>query len=186
MRLFVGNSRRQFEQQARVYFAPLYQAALRLTRQVEWAEDLTQDTLVRAYERYESFTSGTNFRAWLFTILTHTYLNDCERARRRPVTENFAVASAQGHAWEHADPDAEHDPVTAMMTQVLDERLQGALDSLPEEFRLAIILVDLEELSYQQAAEALHVPIGTVRSRVFRGRSHLRAALEPQHAVRRQ
>ncbi len=76
--------------------------------------------------------------------------------------------------------------LTAMMTQVLDERLQGALDSLPEEFRLAIILVDLEELSYQQAAEALHVPIGTVRSRVFRGRSHLRAALEPQPALRRQ
>ena len=185
MRLFGGNSRRHFEQQAHAYFAPLYQAALRLTRQVEWAEDLTQDTLVRAYERYESFTPGTNFRAWLFMILTHTYLNDCERARRRPVTASYATASAQGHDWEYADPEAEHDPVVAVMMQVLDERLQGALDHLPEEFRLAIILVDLEELSYQQAAEALHVPIGTVRSRVFRGRSHLRTALEPQHTVRR-
>lgn len=184
MRLFVGNSRRQFEQQAQTVFAPLYQAALRLTRQVEWAEDLTQDTLIRAYERYDSFTPGTNFRAWLFTILTHTYLNDCERAKRRPVTASYA-ATAGSLEWEYADQDAEHDPVTALMTQVLDERLQSALDTLPEEFRLAIILVDLEELPYQQAAEALHVPIGTVRSRVFRGRSHLRAALEPQAAAQR-
>ena len=84
MWIFGGNKRRQFEQLARPLVKPLYQTALRLTRQKERAEDLTQDTLVRAYERFHLFTPGTNFRAWLFTILTHLYLNDCERASRRP------------------------------------------------------------------------------------------------------
>ena len=180
MRLFAGNSRRQFEQQAKQYFQPLYQAALRMARQVEWAEDLTQDTLVRAYERYHLFTPGTNFRAWLFTILTHIYLNDCERAKRRPVTASFELTSVHDTILEFADSD--NDPLAVLMTNLLDERLQGALDALPDEFRLAVILVDLEDFSYQQAAEALHIPIGTVRSRVFRGRAHLRTALETLHA----
>jgi len=153
-----------------------------MTRQVEWAEDLTQDTLVRAYERYPNFTQGTNFRAWLFTILTHTYLNDCERAKRRPVTASYETAYQCGEIRETADADGDHanqnDPLEILLTHVLDERIQGALDRLPDEFRLAVLLVDVENLSYQQAAEALHVPIGTVRSRVFRGRSHLRAILE--------
>lgn len=179
MRLFASGSRRQFEQQTRPYFQPLYHAALRLTRQVEWAEDLTQDVLVRAYERYDTYMPGTNYRAWLFTILTHTYLNDCERAKRRPKTAGFEMANAHEERRICSGDDEESDPVAILMTQVLDERLQGALDALPEEFRLAVILVDVENLTYQQAADALHVPIGTVRSRVFRGRAHLRTALEP-------
>ena len=183
MRLFVTNSRRQFEQQIRPFFHPLYQAALRMTRQVEWAEDLTQDTLVRAYERYPSYPSETNFRAWLFTILTHTYLNDCERAKRRPVTASYEEASLYGEVRDFVVSDGDNDPLAILMTHFLDERLQGALDRLPDEFRLAVLLVDVENLSYQQAAEALHIPIGTVRSRVFRGRAHLRAALEAPQPV---
>ena len=182
MRLFVRSTRRQFEQQTQPYFQPLYQAALRLTRQVEWAEDLTQDVLVRAYERYDAYTPGTNYRAWLFTILTHTYLNDCERAKRRPRMAELDITDALDEHRHWAEDEDASDPVAILMTQVLDERLQNALDSLLEEFRLAVILVDLESLSYQQAALALHVPIGTVRSRVFRGRAQLRAALAPVRA----
>lgn len=178
MLFFSAGKRRQFERLAKPLARPLYQTALRLTRQPEWAEDLTQDTLIRAYERFEQFTPGTNFRAWLFTILTHTYLNDCERARRRPLTTSLDTANPEGEAWEFPDPDADGNPAAALMSSVLTEDLQAALDALPEDFRTATLLVDVEEMSYQEVADALRVPIGTVRSRVSRGRSLLRRHLE--------
>lgn len=178
MALFSGGKRRQFEKLAQPLVRPLFQTALRLTRQTEWAEDLTQDTLIRAYERFDLFTPGTNFRAWLFTILTHTYLNDCERARRRPLTTSFDTANEQNSAWEFPAPEAENDPAALLLTDVLTEQVQKALDALPEEFRVAVILVDMDELTYQEAADALRVPVGTIRSRVSRGRALLRKQLQ--------
>ncbi len=180
MRLFSGGQRRQFERLVKPLAKPLFHAALRLTRQNEWAEDLTQDTLVRAYERFDLFKPGTNFRAWLFTILTHTYLNDCERGKRRPITTSFDSANLQGSTWEFPAPAEENDPAALLLVNTLDERLQTALDALGEEYRTAVILVDMEELSYQEAADALGIPIGTVRSRVSRGRSQLRQALSKE------
>jgi len=177
MGLFSGGKRRQFEQMVRPLVKPLYQTALRLTRQTEWAEDLTQDTLIRAYERFDLFTLGTNFRAWLFTILTHTYLNDCERTRRRPLTTTFDTANEQNSTWEFPSPDADNDPAAVLLTDVLTEQVQAALDGLPEEFRVAVMLVDMDEMTYQEAADALSVPVGTIRSRVSRGRSLLRRQL---------
>jgi RNA polymerase sigma-70 factor (ECF subfamily) len=177
MRLFSGGQRKQFEKLSKPLLKPLFHAALRLTRQSEWAEDLTQDTLIRAYERFELFAPGTNFRAWLFTILTHTYLNDCERGKRRPLTTSFDTANVQGSTWEFPAPEADNDPAALLVRDTLDERLQTALDALPDEYRVAVLLVDLEDLSYQEAADALRIPIGTVRSRVSRGRSQLRQAL---------
>jgi RNA polymerase sigma-70 factor (ECF subfamily) len=172
---FLGRSqRRQFESLVEPLLRPLFRAALRRTRQTEWAEDLTQDTLIRAYERFGQFSPGTNFRAWLFTILTHLYLNDCERARRRPVTISL---STDGAMWDMAAPEALHDPEALLLTHVMDEDLEAALERLPEEFRIAILLVDVEEMTYQEAAYALGVPIGTVRSRVSRGRALLRRLL---------
>lgn len=177
MSLFGGTRRRQFEQLIRPLVKPLYQAALRLTRQAEWAEDLTQDALIRAYERYHLFTPGTNFRAWLFTILTHLYLNDCERARRRPNQVSLQTASDTDESWDFPSDRKEENPEAALLLEILPETLQKALDSLPEEFRIAVILVDMEELSYQETADALGVPVGTVRSRVSRGRALLRKHL---------
>jgi len=177
MRLFSGGQRRQFERLAKPLLKPLYHAALRMARQKEWAEDLTQDTLIRAYERFELFMPGTNFRAWLFTILTHTYLNDCERGKRRPLTASFDSVNVQGSTWEFPAPEANNDPVVLLMVDTLDERLQAALDALPDDYRLAVVLVDLEDMSYQEAADALKIPIGTVRSRVSRGRAQMRHAL---------
>src|SRR5690348_6805914 len=133
-----GGTRRQFERLTKPLVKPLFHAALRLTRQTEWAEDLTQDTLIRAYERFSLFTPGTNFRAWLFTILTNLYLNDCERARRRPLTASFHTANEEGSAWEFP-AEASNDPAEALLTQILEEDLQTALDALPEEFRVAVI-----------------------------------------------
>ncbi len=170
--------RRQFERLIRPQVKPLYQMALRLTRQTEWAEDLTQDALIRAYERFHQFESGTNFRAWLFTILTHLYLNDVERARRRPLTTSMDTAGEEGLFWDFPDASVLQNPAEALLLNVLPEELQAALDSLTEEFRLAIILVDLQELAYQEAADALEVPVGTVRSRVSRGRAMMRRTLE--------
>lgn len=178
MALFSGGKRRQFERLAQPLARPLYQTALRLTRQTEWAEDLTQDTLIRAYERFDLFTPGTNFRAWLFTILTHTYLNDCERTRRRPLTTSFDTANEQHTAWEFPSPEEDNNPEAALLTNVLTEDVQKALDGLPEEFRISVILVDMEEMTYQEAADALRVPVGTIRSRVSRGRSLLRRQLQ--------
>ncbi len=179
MRFFGGSQRHQFERLVKPLARPLFHAALRLTRQTEWAEDLTQDTLIRAYERFGQFTPGTNFRAWLFTILTHLYLNDCERARRRPQTASLDAAGDDGAPWDFPASDAAHNPETLLLTQALDEEVQTALDSLLEEFRLAVLLVDVEEMTYEEAACALQVPIGTVRSRVSRGRAALRRLLSP-------
>lgn len=179
MGLLSGNRRRQFESLVRPLARPLFHAALRLTRHTEWAEDLTQDTLIRAYERFDLFTPGTNFRAWLFTILTHLYVNDCARARRRPQVALLEWAWEEGNAWEVAAADSRSDPEILLLTNVLNEDVQAALDSLLEEFRVAVILVDIEGLTYQEAALALDVPIGTVRSRVSRGRATLRRLLAP-------
>lgn len=177
MRLLTIGQRRQFERLIRPLSKPLYHAALRMTRRTEWAEDLTQDTLIRAYERFELFRQGTNFRAWLFTILAHTYLNDCDKGRRRPLTTSFDAAGTPGTTWDFPAPEADTNPAELLMASTLDERLQQALDGLPEDYRLAVILVDLEDLSYQEAADALGIPIGTVRSRVSRGRAQIRVAL---------
>jgi RNA polymerase sigma-70 factor (ECF subfamily) len=174
MSIFGNARRRQFEQLTRPLVKPLYQAALRLTRQSEWAEDLTQDALVRAYERFHLFTPGTNFRAWLFTILTNLYLNDRERARRRPSVVSLHGSNGEEETWEFPSESVQDDPQAALLIGVLSESLQKALDSLAEDFRVAVILVDLEEMSYQEAADALGIPVGTVRSRVSRGRTLLR------------
>lgn len=178
MNFFGGKQRREFERLAKPLLKPLYHAALRLTRQTEWAEDLTQDTLMRAYERFTLFQPGTNFRAWLFTILTHTYLNDCERIKRRPVTASYDAPNAQGETWDFPAARETTDPARVLLANVMEERIQQALDALGEEFRVAVILVDMEELSYQEASDALGIPLGTIRSRVSRGRAQLRKWLQ--------
>ena len=186
MGLFSGAQRRQFERLTRPLLKPLYQTALRMTRQTEWAEDLTQDTLIRAYERFEMFTAGTNFRAWLFTILTHNYLNDCERGETAPGFHfDGYTANENGEIWDFPSSAVESDPQAALLTNILPERLQEALDSLPDDFRLAVMLVDMEDLPYQDAADALRLPVGTIRSRVSRGRMMLRRCLERSAAKAR-
>ena len=178
MAFFSGAKRRQFERECKLLFKPLFHAAFRLARNKEWAEDLTQETLIRAYEKYDLFVPGTNFRAWLFTILTHTYLNDRDRISRRPVASSFYAMGEEGEAWDFPSQDASGDPQAALLLNILPGDLQEALEALPDEFRLVILLVDIEDMSYQDAALALKIPVGTVRSRVSRSRIMMRRYIE--------
>jgi len=169
--------RELFEEQALPHLDNLYTAALHLTRNPADAKDLVQDTVLRAYRFFHQFTPGTNCRAWLLTILYNGFRNDYRRAGREKTSvapENFErEIETRSLRSESAHPD----PESILFDKLLDGEVQDALDTLPEEFRSAILLVDIEELNYQEAARALEVPVGTVRSRLSRGRAMMREAL---------
>ncbi len=155
--------RTRFELEALPYWRPLYGAAYRMTRSVEDAQDLVQDTFVRAYVAFDRFQPGTNLRAWLFTILHRTRTDRLRRRARRPVEtelgDDVGVAAAQERLASGY------------------EDLERALLDLPEAYRNAVVLRDIEELSYREIAEVLGVALGTVMSRIHRGRVLLRTAL---------
>ena len=155
----------------------LYGAALRLTRRPADAEDLVQDTYVKAVRFADRFASGTNLKAWLHTILHNTFLNQRRRAVRDPVAiDSEAVESAAAS------------PEDLMLRRTLDVDLQAAIDALPEAFRQAVWLRDVEEFSYAEIARMLDVPPGTVMSRISRGRrllhDHLVKAAPPTCGLR--
>ena len=159
---------------------PLYGAALRLTRNADRAQDLVQDTYLKAIRARDRFARGTNLKAWLYTILHNTWRNrqrDGARARidfDSEVVEEAAEGASRG-------PSAEVDsPETILLRATLDADLQAALDALPESFREVVWLRDVDELSYQEIAAVIGVPIGTVMSRLSRGRKQLAAGLSLQ------
>jgi len=159
---------------------PLYGAALRLTRNADRAQDLVQDTYLKAIRARGRFARGTNLKAWLYTILHNTWRNrqrDGARARidfDSEVVEEAAEGASRG-------PSAEVDsPETILLRATLDADLQAALDALPESFREVVWLRDVDELSYQEIAAVTGVPIGTVMSRLSRGRKQLAAGLSMQ------
>jgi RNA polymerase sigma-70 factor (ECF subfamily) len=169
--------RRRFEELARQHEAVLMRAALRLTGSPAEAEDLCQETLIKAYVAFDQFTRGSNFRAWTLRILVNTHISRYRSRQRSPNTvswEDLGAASVRG---TFDPPDLEHTPEEAAVAQELSEEVAPALEALPEEFRLAVILSDILELSYKDIAASLGVPLGTVRSRIFRGRRMLREAL---------
>src|SRR5208282_3356164 len=171
------NQRDLFEQHAMPHLDNLYTAALHLTRNPSDAKDLLQDTVLRAYRFFHQFTPGTNCRAWLLTILYNSFRNDYRRASREQTSvspENFE-REIEAQSLRSDRPQA--DPESMLFEKLLDHEVQAALAKLPEEFRSAMLLVDIEELSYQEAARALAVPVGTVRSRLSRGRAMMRETL---------
>ncbi len=154
-----------FEAEALGYVHALYGAALRLTRNQADAEDLVQNTYVKALRFKSRFSRGTNLKAWLFTILHNTFLNDQRHAGRDPVevsSETVEQAAAR--------PSASDTPEQMLMRQASTRDLSAALDSLPAQFREAVWLRDVEEFSYAEIADMLGVPLGTVMSRISRGR----------------
>jgi len=160
------------------YRQQLYNAALGLTRHRENAEDLAQEVIVRAYVGFHQFERGTNFKAWLFRILTNTYINEYRRKGRAPdqvALEEMPFEAEYEVSLERADPSTL--PEAATLSRVLDEEVEQALKDLPEEFRLVVVLSDLQEFSYKEISRFLKIPIGTVRSRLFRGRRMLRQKL---------
>jgi len=170
-------SQAAFEALALQYLSDLMGSALRMTRSWEDAQDLTQDTLVRAFRGFKSFQPGTNFKAWVFRIMVNTYINSQRRTARRPRTVSWEDVPGESEVGGF-DPLAEDSqPEGSTLAVLPSEQLQHALDDLPEEFRLPVLLCDVEDLSYKDIARMLGIPLGTVRSRIFRGRQRLRDAL---------
>lgn len=173
--------RDRFEQEALQHLDALYRTALRMTRNPSDAEDLVQDALVRAYRFYDRFEPGTNFRAWLFKILTNTYINTYRRKQGRP-QESSLEDTEDFFLYNQLSSDG--DRVTDVEDTVLDrlgaDAIQRAIDELPPQFRTTVQLADVEGLSYAEVAEATGVAKGTVMSRLFRGRRLLQRALWDQ------
>jgi RNA polymerase sigma-70 factor, ECF subfamily len=155
----------------------LYSAALRLTRNPSDAEDLVQEAYLRAYRGFSGFREGTNLRAWMYRILTNTFINSYRKKQRQPQT----VSDEDIEDWYLYDrlggSAAEESAEASVLDRIPDEDVQRALDALPEQFRMAVWLADVEGFSYKEIAEILDVPIGTVMSRLHRGRKSLQKAL---------
>jgi len=163
--------RETFERQAEKVFPSVFGTALRLTRSREEAEDLAQEAIVRAYEAFDRF-DGSNFKAWMLRITTNLYINKYRQRQRGPQLHSLEEENvAEPTAGENEIPDR------LLFDEKLGAEVEEALGKVPEDFRMAVILSDLEGLSYQEIADATNVPIGTVRSRIARGRSILRKNL---------
>jgi RNA polymerase sigma-70 factor, ECF subfamily len=167
----------RFEREAIPLLSELYGGALRLTRNPSDAEDLLQETFLRAYRGFASFKEGTNLRAWLYRILTNAFINIYRKRQREPQT----VSDSDVEEWYLYDKLGAQGAEASAEAQVLDslpdEDVQEALAGLPEQFRLAVLLADVEGFSYKEIAEILDVPIGTVMSRLHRGRRALERRL---------
>ncbi|MDI9639381.1 sigma-70 family RNA polymerase sigma factor [Kamptonema cortianum] len=165
--------RDRFERETESVYPSLFGTALRLTRDREEAEDLAQEAIVRAFEAYARF-DGVNFKAWMLRILTNLYINRYRRKRREG---SVASLDDEESLFEPASP-AEDAPDRQMLDDLMGAEVEDALSRVPEIFRMAVILSDVEGLSYDEIALATDVPVGTVRSRIARGRSALRKELE--------
>ena len=173
--------RARFERDALVYLDELYATALRMTRNRQDAEDLVQDTYIRAFISFHTFTEGTNLRAWLYRVLKTTFLNRYRAALRRPQT---APAIEDWNTGAVLTPD----PTTvsaedAAFADLPTEALRQALAAMRPENREAVLLADVDGFSYREIAEMMDTPIGTVMSRIHRGRAQLREALDRARAV---
>lgn len=157
----------------------LYAVALRLTRNPADAEDLTQNTFVKALRFHDKFKEGTYIKAWLLTILRNTFINEYRRRSRRPVEVELTGIEAAPDIGP--DPDIFLDPGMGRredLLELVDDPVRKAIEALPEDFREAVIMADLEDLSYKEIADAMGCPLGTVMSRLYRGRKILRETLE--------
>ncbi len=156
----------------------LYTACLYLARQRDEAEDLFQETYLRAFRFFHQFTPGTNCRAWLLTIMHNAFKNRYPHYQRASHTIEFDNAAHEYERKRLADGEAgRDDPAELLLSQMVESEVADALHALPEEYRSTLLLVDIEELTYEEAAGVLGCPIGTVRSRLSRARRLLRAAL---------
>jgi RNA polymerase sigma-70 factor, ECF subfamily len=170
-----------FQQVALPHLDHIYTAALYLTRDQDVAADVTQETFLRAFRYFHRFEPGTNCRAWLLTILHNVFRNHYRRRRREG--PSIDVEESQGAAEARAAVEITDDPESLVLSDLLDDEIRAALESLPEEFRHSVVLVDLQELTYAEAARAADCPVGTIRSRLSRGRKLLAERLR-EYAAR--
>jgi RNA polymerase sigma-70 factor, ECF subfamily len=171
--------RRDFEEIALPHLDSLYGAAFRLTRNPRDAEDLVQDAMLRAYRFWESFQRDSNCKAWLFKILTNTFINGYQKQKR--AREVLTAAAAEQETTDgvlvHEQALSQRDPRGVLLDRSMSEDVVRALESLPADFRLAVVLCDVEGLSYKEIADVMDCPVGTVMSRLYRGRRLLQKAL---------
>ena len=177
----VTSERGQFEREVRPHVDALYSAALRLTRNEVDAEDLVQDTLVRAYRFYDRFEAGTNFKAWLLRIQMNTFVNRYRRTvRERNVLEGPMATPVGEGLMGRATMRSLTDPVGDAQRRLIAQEITRAFDELSDEARAMVLLADVEELSYKEIAKIIGCPIGTVMSRLHRARKQLQSSLQAQ------
>ena len=179
MRQGLQDKAARFEAEALAYIDSLYRTALRLTRNPADAEDLVQETYLKAFRSAGRFEPGTNLRAWLFTILHNTARNRARDRAREMVTIDSEAVERAAEGGPGSGDAVGATPESLLLRETLDPDLQAALDALPEAFREAVWLRDVEEFSYAEIAEMLSIPAGTVMSRISRGRRMLFDALKP-------
>jgi len=167
-----------FEAAAMPFIDALYNTAYRMTRNSEDAEDLVQETYLKAYRYYDKFEEGTNFKAWLFKIMKNTFINNYRKRQQAPALSDFADIEESFESQVSEDVARPiKNPEEEFLENVLDEDVQRALDKLPPDYRMVVILADLEGFSYKEIAEILEVPVGTVMSRLYRARRLLETAM---------
>jgi RNA polymerase sigma-70 factor (ECF subfamily) len=170
--------RERFERDVLPLLPSLYSAAMRLTRNRADAEDLVQETYLRAYRGFGGFQEGTNLKAWLYRILTNSYINTYRKKQREPQIVEGPDDVDEWYLYDRlGGRNIEDSAETTVLDQIPDQAVKDAVESLPERFRLPVLLADVEGFSYKEIAEIMDTPIGTVMSRLHRGRKALEKAL---------
>jgi RNA polymerase sigma-70 factor (ECF subfamily) len=173
------DEKRRFQEDALPMLDSLYGAALRMTRNPADAEDLVQETMMRAYRAFDRFQEGTNLKAWLFRIMTSAYINTYRKKQREPikVSQDDIEEFDLYRELKNHDPEYSSTPEKIVLDSLVDSDIIDAIEDLPEQFRLAVVLSDVEGFSYAEMAEIMDVPMGTVMSRLHRGRKALQKRL---------
>lgn len=169
-----ASKRRDFEEEALVHLDALYGRALRLTGGDEArSQDLVQETVLKAWRSWDTYEEGTNCKAWLLTILRNTFINEFRQKKRRPDPVDYDDVEERP-VWHQL---REEDPAGEFFDRIIDDEIVEAIEDLPEDFRVTLVLSDLEDLSYEQISDQLGIPIGTVKSRLYRARRRLQKEL---------
>jgi RNA polymerase sigma-70 factor, ECF subfamily len=174
-----SEDKQRFRDDALPILDSLYAGALRMTRNPADAEDLVQETMLRAYRSFDRFEPGTNLKAWLYRIMTNAYINTYRKRQREPrkVSQDEVEDFDLYQKLKDHDPQFSETPESIVLDSLVDSDITDAIDDLPEQFRLAVVLSDIEGFSYAEMAEIMDVPMGTVMSRLHRGRKALQKRL---------
>ncbi|WP_396136762.1 sigma-70 family RNA polymerase sigma factor [Corynebacterium sp. Z-1] len=170
---------KRFTEEAMPLLDQLYGGALRMTRNPQDAEDLVQETYLKAFNAFESFKPGTNLKAWLYRIMTNAYINTYRKRQRRPTeTSTEDMTDHQLYTTSSHDSTGLESAEVAALKGMPNGRISEAFDELNEDYRMVVYMADVEDMAYKEIAEALDIPLGTVMSRLHRGRKQLRVLLK--------